>query len=423
MAVELLRDLQIQRAKPAERDYSLNDGGGLSMLVKTNGAKWWRYRFTFAGKRKLMSFGVYCPKCGHSVTLEEARQRRREAESLLKQNIDPSSVGRASSSGNTSDLPDDAFQVVAAEWVFRSRAKWSADYADRIERYLKNAINPHVGHTRMNDLSAPELLQVLRRMEDRGVIESAHRVKRLLGQVFRFGIAIGRATRNPIADLQGALSPVVVTNFAAITEPADVGAMLRAIDGYVGSHVVRCALRLAPLVWLRPGELRNMEWTGFDRANSLWRIPAAKMKMRRDHLVPLSRQALAVLDDVAQLTANGRYVFPSARCQSGERPMSENAVLVALRALGYERNEMTGHGFRSTASTLLHELGFSSDVIERQLAHVNGEVKGKYDRAKHLPARVEMMQRWADYLDGLRQGVVVPFGKTKTSSLPVGSGR
>lgn len=278
---------------------------------------------------------------------------------------------------------------------------WKPDHAVKIIRRLEQNIFPWLGKNPISTITAPELLSVLRRIEDRGVIETAHRVKQILGQVFRYAIVTGRAERDPSADLKGALTPYRSKHMATITDPKEVGAILRAIDGYEGYFVTRCALQLAPLVFVRPGELRQAEWKDIDLENAEWKIPAEKMKMNKVHIVPLSTQAVKILMEVQPLTGMGKYVFPSIR--SSQRPMSNNTVLAALRRMGYPKDEMSGHGFRAMASTLLHENSWPSHIIELQLAHVEtNSVKAAYNHALYLDDRKKMMQWWSDYLDSLK---------------------
>jgi len=286
---------------------------------------------------------------------------------------------------------------------------WASNHASKITARLEKDVYPYIGNRPVNEVRAPELLSVLRRVENRGAIETAHRIRQHCGQVFRYAVATGRAERDPSQDLRGALQPSKTVHHASITEPKKVGGLMRAIDSYEGYQVSRCALQLAPLLFVRPGELRQAEWTEFDLDNAEWRIPADKMKMKQPHIVPLSTQAITILKDIHPLTGSGRYVFPSVRTR--KRPMSENTVTGALRRLGYQSGEMTGHGFRSMASTLLNEQGWNRDAIERQLAHAErDEVRAAYNYAEHLPERKRMMQAWADYLDGLKNGAdIVPI--------------
>ena len=308
----------------------------------------------------------------------------------------------------------ETFQAIAREWHTKFWRGWEGSHGDRVLRRFEMDIFPWVRNRSIADIKAPELLAVLRRIESRGALETAHRAMQNCGQVFRYAVATGRAERDPTGDLRGALPPPEEKHHASITEPKHIGALLRAIDGYDGAFVTKCALRLAPLVFVRPGEFRKAQWPEIDLEKAEWRIPAARMKMREQHIVPLSRQAVEILREIEPLTNRSieskpnapRYVFPSAR--SRERPMSNNAVLAALRRMGYAKDEMTGHGFRSTASTLLHEHGWNHQAIERQLAHAErNTVSAAYNFAEHLPERRKMMQEWADYLDALKSGAEV----------------
>jgi len=327
---------------------------------------------------------------------------------MIANDIDPSMQKRA-----TRIAKADSFEAVAREWFAKQKTSWKPGHAKTVIGRLENNIFPWLGNTPINDIEPPDMLAVLRRIESRGAIETAHRIKRVCGQVFRYGIATGRCKRDPVPDLRGALTPVNQTHLATITDPKRVGELLRAIEGYSGTFEVKCALQVAPYLFVRPGELRHAEWSEIDLDAAIWRIPAEKMKMKRMHLVPLSKQVVAILRDLQPLTGRGKYLFPSVR--STVRPMSENTVNAALRRMGFEKSEICGHGFRAMASTILHEQGWKSDVIERQLAHVEGnKVKGAYNHAKHLPERVKMMQHWADYLDGLRTGAdVIPIKRIK----------
>lgn len=304
------------------------------------------------------------------------------------------------------------FQAVADEWMAQQKPKMAKATYDKAMWMLADLVYPWLGKRPISEIDAPELLAVLRRIEERGANETALRTKQRCGQIFRYAIATGRAKHDPSGDLRGALAPPVTKSRAAITDPQKVGELLRAIDGYSGSFSVICALRLAPMLFVRPGELRHAEWAEFDLDQGLWRIPAEKMKMRDEHLVPLPDQALAILRDLLPLTGPDGYLFPGER--SASRPMSENTVNAALRRLGYDKDTMTGHGFRAMASTRLNELGWSPDVIERQLAHAErNKVRAAYNRAQYLPERQKMMQAWADYLDGLKAGGTVVAFKSK----------
>ncbi|QXP90115.1 tyrosine-type recombinase/integrase [Methylococcus capsulatus] len=399
-----LTDTAIRNAKPQAKPVKLFDGGGLYIEVSPSGGKWWRLKYRIGGKEKRISLGTY-----PETTLKEARERRDEARKLLGQGVDPSDHKKAA---KRAEAGEDSFEHIAREWHGRHMANKSESHAAKTLERLQKDVFPWIGSRSARDIAAPELLAVLRRIESRGAIELCHVTKRICGQVFRYAIATGRAERDPAADLKGALQPVKSEHFAAITDPKAIGELLRAIEGYTGHFPTLCALKLSPLVMLRPGEVRQAEWTEIDLEAAEWRIPASKMKMRDEHIVPLSRRAIEILEAIRPLTGRGRYVFPSARTASGakdERPMSENAITAALRRLGYTGKDMTAHGFRSMASTRLNESHlFHPDAIERQLAHGERDsVRAAYNRAEHLPERRKMMQWWADYLDGLRTGAEV----------------
>jgi integrase len=395
-----LKDAAFRSAKTGAKPYKLGDGRGLYLLVTPSGGKWWRLKYRFGGKEKLLSLGVY-----PQVSLKEARARCDAARSLIARGIDPSAARKAEKVAQA-----DSFEVVAREWFAKHAPRWAPGHADMFIRRLERDIFPWLGNRPIRDVTAPELLACLRRIEDRGVIETAHRTLRNCGRVFRYAIATGRAERDPAADLRDALAPVKEKHHAAITDPKAIGALLRAIDGYQGDLPTRYALRLAPLTFVRPGELRKAEWAELDLDRAEWNIAATRMKTREPHLVPLSQQAVECLRELYPLTGRGRYVFPGLRTPS--RPLSENTVNAALRRLGYAKTEMTGHGFRAMARTILDEvLGERPDFIEHQLAHTVRDPLGRaYNRTKHLVERRHMMQRWADYLDSLKNGAeVVPL--------------
>lgn len=381
---------------PTGRPYRMADGGALYLLVNPDGSKWWRLDYRFAGTRKTLSMGTY-PATG----LAEARDKRDAARKLIAAGIDPGQHRKAEKAAGV-ERAANSFEVVAREWHVKQSATWVELHASRVMLRLENDVFPWLGTRPVADITAKEVLTTVNRIVDRGAVESAHRVLQNCGQVFRFAIATGRAERNPVADLRDALPTVKKTHLAAITDPNAIGPLLRAIDTYQGSFVTKCALKLAPLVFVRPGELRQAEWAEFDLDKAEWNIPAVKMKMREPHLVPLAQQALEVLRELQALTGRGRYLFPSAR--SSQRPMSNNAVLAALRRMGYTTEEMSGHGFRAMARTVLDEvLHFRPDYIEHQLAHAVRDPNGRaYNRTAHLPERRKMMQAWADYLDSLR---------------------
>ena len=401
----MLTDTAIRNAKPKEKQYKLTDGKGMYVLVKQTG-KYFRLDYRFGGKRKTLALGVY-----PDVTLKEAREKRDEARKLITHGVDPAQMRKVSKLMHVEHTANN-FEAVAREWFAKRSANWAESHAKKIIRRFELYLFPWLGCRPIAEITPPELLSVLRRIESRGILETAHRVKQTCGQVFRYAIATGRAERDPSVDLRGALAPVKLGRMATITEPKKIGELLRAIEGYEGTPVAKCALRFAPLVFVRPGELRQAEWEEIDFDHSEWRIPAEKMKMKDPHIVPLSKQAVAILNEIHPITCQGRYVFPSIR--TNLRPMSNNTILAALRRMGYAKDEMSGHGFRAMASTILHEQGWPSDVIERQLAHAErNNVKAAYNYAQYLPERRRMMQAWADYLDTLKTGgKVVPIFKT-----------
>jgi integrase len=391
----MLQEMQVRRAKPCERPYKLTDGGGLHLLVQPHGSKLWRQSYRFAGKQKTLALGVY-PQVG----LQQARKLRDQAKQQLSQGIDPSERRRIAKLIGIA-APGKSFREVAEELLAkRTRDGLAADTLAK-KRWLLDFAHPILANRPIDQITAPELLAVLRRVESRELYESAHRLRSICGEVFRYAIATGRAQRDPSADLRGVLTNPKVKHHAAIVDPKEIGTLLRSIEVYHGHKVTRLALKLAILTFPRPGELRAAEWSEIDLENAVWKIPPARMKMKREHRIPLSRQAIAVLKELREITGFGRFVFPAI--DSTQRPMSENVLNTALRRMGYTSEEMTAHGFRSTASTNLNEMGFRSDVIERQLAHVEGNgVRAAYNSAQYMPERAEMMQRWADYLDSLR---------------------
>ncbi len=332
------------------------------------------------------------------VSLKKSRDRRDNARQQVADGQDPSQVRQAT---KTAQASAQSFEAVAREWVAKFSGSWAPSHASKIQRRLERDVFPWIGNRQVGEITAPELLAMLRRIESRGALETAHRAHQNCGQVFRYAVATGRAIRDPSADLRGALPPVKERHFAAVTEPAAVGALLRALDGYKGTLIVKCALRLAPLTFVRPGELRKAEWAEIDLEKAEWNIPGERMKLKRPHLVPLSKQAVSILRELYPLTGDAQYVFPSPR--SPRKPMSDNAVLAAFRRLGIPKDEMTGHGFRAMARTMLDEvLGMRPDIIEHQLAHAVRDPNGRaYNRTSFSLERREMMQKWADYLDGL----------------------
>lgn len=389
-----LTDTAVRNAKPQEKSYRLTDGEGMYLEVSSAGGKLWRLKYRFEGKEKRLSFGAY-----PEVSIKDARAKREQARKLLADGIDPGEHKKAQKLAGLEKVAN-SFEVVAREWLESRKSVWSPSHAIRIVRRLERDIFPWLGKKAIADIKAPELLQTIRRIESRGIVETAHRALSECGQVFRYAVATGRAERDPSGDLRGALPPVKGTHFAAVTDPEELAGILRAMDSYRGTAVVASALRLAPLVFVRPGELRTALWEDFDLDSGEWRYRVSKTDT--DHIVPLCHQALAILKDLQPLTGSGRYVFPSARTNS--RPMSDNAVLSALRRADIPKEQMTGHGFRAAARTILDEvLGFRPDIIEHQLAHAVKDPNGRaYNRTAHLAERKKMMQAWADYLDELK---------------------
>jgi len=395
----VLSDTRVRAAKPRDRAYKLYDERGLFLFVTPTGGRLWRLKYRLRDREKLISLGAY-----PDVGLKRAREKRDEARKLLADGVDPSSERHERRSALL-----ETFEGVAEEWLELQRKSLAPETISILGSRLKSALYPYLGSKPVVAITAQEVLGALRRIEARGRHETAHRVRALAGRVLRYAVATGRAQHDAAADLKEALAPVKSRNFASVTDPARVGELMRAIDGYTGHPVTALALKLAPLVFVRPGELRAAEWTEFDLPGAEWRIPGARMKMGDPHIVPLSRQALAILGELQPLARGGRYLFPSLRTRA--RPMSNNTINAALRRLGYTSEEQTGHGFRTMASTLLNEQSFPPDVIELQLAHSErNKVRAAYNKAQRLPERRKMMQAWADYLDGLRAGAnVIPI--------------
>lgn len=389
----MLSDTAVRNAKPGSKPHKLTDGDGLYLLVKDTG-KYWRFNYRFAGKQKTLALGVY-----PDVTLKTAREKLLEARRLLANDIDPSMAKRLQKTARR-EAAANSFEAVAREWFAKYSPNWAKGHADKIIARLENDIFPWLGSRPISEITPPELLAALRRIEDRGVLETAHRAKQNCGQIFRYGVATGRCERDPSQDLKGALPPVKTTHFAAITEPKAIGDLLLAMETYKGSLVVKSALRLAPMVFVRPGELRMAEWKDIDLDTAEWQYIVSKTQSQ--HIVPLCTQAVEILCGLKPLTGHGRYVFPGNRGEG--RPMSENTVNAALRYLGYDNKTMTSHGFRAMARTVLDEhLGFPPHIIEHQLAHAVRDPLGRaYNRTSHLAERKRMMQEWANYLDVLR---------------------
>jgi integrase len=391
-------DAAFRSAKPREKPFKLSDGGGLYLLVQPNATKLWRMAYRFDGKQKLLALGQY-----PVISLADARIKRDAAKRLLTDGIDPS-IERKTERRTAQMSRRNTFKAVAEELMAKFRAEGDATTTLKKKEWLLDFAIAEFGNRPIAEIKAPEILEALRKIEKRGRHETATRVRSTVGAVFRYAIATGRAERDPSADLRGALITPTVTHRATIVEPNAVGALLRAIDGFEGQPTTRYALQLAPLVFVRPGELRKAEWSEFNCDDAEWRIPAAKMKMRRPHRVPLSPQTLAILAELREISGASKYLFPSTR--SWHRPISENTLNAALRRLGYDKTELTVHGLRSTASSLLNESGkWHADAIERQLAHQEqNEVRGAYTHAAEFwQERVRMMHWWASHLDGLRE--------------------
>ena len=399
-----LTAVAIKAAKGRDKQYKLADSGGLHLLVLPSGQRYWRMNYRHLGKYKTLAFGVW-----PDVELADARAKRDEARRVLARGIDPSEqmkldrIVASVAAANT-------FKAIAEEWYAKAEKEGLAPATLNKIRWLLGFAYQSFGNRPIAEILPHELLALLRKFEARGKHESAKRLRSTCGQVFRYAIATARANRDISADLRGALISVKVTHRAAITTPAEVGALLRVIDSYEGHSVTLTALKLMPHVFVRPGELRHAEWSEFDLDTAVWTIPAHKTKMRRAHSVPLSQQALAIIAGIETDARLSPLLFPSLR--SAKRPMSENTINAALRRLGYAQDEMTGHGFRAMASTLLNEMGkWNPDAIERQLAHADSnKVRRAYTRGEYWDERIRMMQHWSDYLDQLRNGVKILTG-------------
>ncbi len=392
----LLTELQVRNAKPRDRAYKLFDERGLFLLVTPTGSRLWRLKYRIGDREKLISLGIY-----PDVPLKRAREKRDEARRLVADEIDPSVERKARRAAMLV-----TFEGVAQEWLELQSKSLSPETLSILGARLNSGLYPYLGSRPIGSITAVEVLAALRKIEARGRHETAHRVRALAGRVFRYAVATGRAKHDVAADLRDALAPVKSRNFASVVDPIRVGELMRAIHGYSGHPVTGLALKLAPLLFVRPGELRQAQWDEIDLDGAEWRIPAARMKMKELHVVPLARQAIALFEELRPFARGGRYVFHSLRTR--DRPMSNNTINAALRRLGYAGEEQTGHGFRTMASTLLNEQGYHPDVIELQLAHAErNKVRAAYNKAQRLPERRKMMQAWADYLDGLRAGATV----------------
>jgi integrase len=389
-----LTNIQIQKAKAAARPRRFFDGGGLYLEVSPSGGKLWRLKYRFDGKEKRLAVGIY-----PAVSISMARKRRDTARELLAQEIDPGTHRKAQKAAKA-ERAENSFEVVAREWFAKYQPTWASSHADKIINRLENDVFPWMGDRPIAEITAPELLKALRRVEGRGALDTAHRVHQNCGQIFRYAVATGRAERDPSGDLRGALPPARHTHFAAIVDPTGVAELLRAFDAFRGTFVVKSALRLAPLLFVRPGELRRARWEDIDLTTAEWRYLVSKTKT--EHVVPLAQQSMEILRELYALTGSGTYTFPG---RDPHKPMSEAAVNAALRRMGYDtRTEITGHGFRAMARTILHqELGFAPELIEHQLAHAVPDSLGTaYNRTKFLKQRKVMMQQWADYLDKIK---------------------
>ncbi|EFK96571.1 Integrase [sediment metagenome] len=397
-----LTDTSIRNAKPTDKPYSLADERGLSIQIQPAGGKWWRLRYRFDGKAKMLSLGIY-----PDTSLKDARTRRDDARKLLANGVDPGETRKAAKQAKAA-VDTNTFEALGREWIATRGKEWTESYTFKTKSALERNAFPAIGSKPIAEITAPDLLALLRAIELRGTVDMAHRVQQHCGAIFRYAIATGRAVNDPVPSLRGALSTVRQEHYAALTDPLEFAGLLRAIDSYRGEVTTKVAMQLLALTFQRTKEVRFAEWSQFDLEAALWRIPAEIMKMREAHIVPLSKQAIDALKTLQPLTGQGRLVFPSST--SRERPISENTVIYALGRMGY-KGRMTGHGFRSVASTLLNEQGYRADLIERQLAHAEkNAVRAAYNRAEYLSERKTMMQAWADYLDKLKAGAdVLPF--------------
>ena len=401
-----ISDTTIKAAKPrTEKAYKLPDEKGLHILITPNGSKYFRFKYRFDGKEKTLALGVY-----PETTLKQAREKLYIARKQIADGIDPNEFKKDDKAAKKRKAAN-TFETIAREWGLKKCNNW-LDKSNTSRVRLEQHIFPLIGNKPIIDILPWHILECIQKLEERGVVSTAHRTLRVCGQVFRYAVATGRAERDLTTDLRGALAAPTEKNFAAITDPQHVGALLRAIDSYKGSFVVRLGLQLAPLVFVRPSELRLAEWAHIDIEAKEWRYFVTKKEV--DHIVPLSTQAIAILTKLRALSGGGRFVFPSARTPDGTAAMSIMALSVALRGIGYSKDELTVHGFRAMARTILDEvLGFRPDFIEHQLSHKVRDANGRaYNRTSHLPERHKMMQSWADYLDGLKNGAqVITFKK------------
>lgn len=393
-----LTDTAIRSAKPQSRTVKMFDGGGLYLELSPNGGKWWRLKYRLEGKEKRISLGTY-----PTIGLKEARQRREDAKKLIANGIDPS-IQRQAVKASVLSKEADSFEAMAREWFEKHVSALAPSYGKKVRSLIEKRILPVFGSKHIAEVEPADILKAARHVEESGAVETAHRLIQLCGQLLRYGIATGRCKYDITQGLHGALPKVTVKHMATITDRKRIGELLRAIDGYGGFLPVKSALRLAPLLFVRPGELRAAEWSEVDFESAEWRIPAAKMKMKQRHIVPLARQSLAIMEELQTYTGQGRFLFPSMRTDA--KPVALESMLVALRAMGFGKDEIVTHGFRGMASTLLNELGYNRDWIERQLARgERNHIRAAYNHAEFLPERRRMMQEWADFLDGLRADI------------------
>ncbi len=390
-----LTDTKIRTFKTPDKPVKLADSGGLHLYCSPTGRKYWRMNYAFEHKTKLLSFGEY-----PGITLQMAREKRMEARRLLDEGIDPGALKKAAKEAERAEITE-TFRNVAKEWHATRTEDFTEKHRGTVMFRLEKYVFPVLGDKHINRIEPRDVLALVRPIDQQGHNETARRLLQIIAQVYRYALIVGRAERNPANDLSGALRPRRVTHRAAVTEPKKVGQLLRNIDNYDGYFPIVCSLRLAPLVFVRPTELRAAVWSEFNLEEHEWRIPAARTKMKQMHIVPLSTQAMQILEELHPYSGTSKYLFPSIR--SDVKPISNVTMLDALRRMGYAQDEMCTHGFRSIASTLLNELGYNRDWIERQLAHgERNDVRAAYNYAEYLPQRRKMMQEWADYLDTLK---------------------
>ncbi|MCP9267598.1 tyrosine-type recombinase/integrase [Xenorhabdus sp. XENO-1] len=393
---------QIEASKPKEKDYKLSDGGGLYLLIKSNGSKYWRLKYRKDGKEKLLAIGVY-----PTVTLADARKKREEAKRLLVDGIDPNQKRKEQKQAAENDRAN-TFKNIALEWYGKRVDRWSASYAEEMIETFEKDVFPYIGNKPIAEIKPMELMAVLSRLNDRGATEKLRKVRQRCGEVWKYAIVTGRAEYNPAPDLASAFVSHKKTHYAFLLID-EIHEFCKALNAYTGSFVIKMGMRLQMITGVRPGELRQAEWAEFDFNKAQWEIPAEKMKMRRPHIVPLSTQSIEILEQLKPITGNGKYLFPGRINQS--QPMSEMALNVLIRRIGYA-GRVTGHGFRHTMSTILYEQGYNTAWIETQLAHVDkNSIRGTYNHAQYLDGRREMLQWYADYMDALERGENVVHGK------------